>query len=168
MSARPLSAASSVAHRGVKVRTLVTPALGRSCVAPLHVYGTVVDVPTQTTFTTAAATIPAASLVNGLLLFNLASSGALVLPTATAILAAFSAAGVPLVAGDMFRVSYQNISATQAVTGLTMGASLTDGQAVATEAIAIAGNPAESGQLLFYCTSTATPAFTVYKLASNV
>lgn len=86
--------------------------------ATLRCTGSVIETPNVTTVT-ATGVLGASALPNGFLLLNPGAATTLTLPTAVNILAAFTAAGNPLIAGDVFTVKFQNISAAHAVTFAT-------------------------------------------------
>ena len=128
---------------------------------PLRCAGALIETPHVTTVL-ATGTLAASALPNGFLLLNPGAPTALTLPTAANIVAAFTAAGNPLIVGNSFVVKFQNISGGSAVT-FSSGAGLTPLRA---DSVVIAAS--KGGLIYFVATnvSTGTEAFSYSILMS--
>lgn len=127
----------------------------------LHVSGPIIGHPNRTTLTATGA-VAASSLVNGNISFAAtANPSTYTLPASVAVLAAFSAAGMPLVTGDVFEVSVQNTGGVNA--GLfAIGADIVAGTAL--ESI-----PARKSAILIFrvvSSASGSEAITVYQMVS--
>jgi hypothetical protein len=149
-----MSSASELFAPSIQVNTITgNPGIASS---PFHIRGADLS-HCNVNHYTVAAVIPAAALVDGFL--TLAPNGAGIiytLPTAAAIVAAFTAAGSPLAIGNVFEVGFQlNIAANTGV--FAMGANLT--AITALETITVR----KSGVLIFIVTnvSSGTEALSV-------
>jgi hypothetical protein len=128
----------------------------------MHASGPIVGKPTVTTLLAAGGAVAAASLVNGVLIATpTGGPSTYTLPASAAVLAAFTAAGIPLITGDVFEVRVQNMAGANAAL-FAVGADIVAGNTL--ESI-----PAQKSALLIFRVVDATSAseeVTVYQMVS--
>lgn len=123
----------------------------------LHVSGPIIEHPAVGVLTV-TGNVSAASLFNGFLsVAPTVNPSTYTLPSSAAVVAAFAAAGTPIVAGDMFEVAVQNTSGANGAL-FAIGADIIAGTAL--EPI-----PAQKSAVLVFRVISAT-SLTVYQLVS--
>jgi hypothetical protein len=127
----------------------------------MHASGPIVGNPTVTNLA-ATGSVAAASLVNGVLVAApTANPSTYTLPASAAVLAAFTAAGTPLITGDVFEVRVQNTSAANGAL-FAVGADIVAGNTLETI-------PLRKSALLIFRVDDATAAseaVTVFQMVS--